>query len=252
MKLRVLGCSGAEFPGHNTSAFLIDDTLLIDAGTVGAVLDEEQQLTLKHIFITHPHLDHIKGIPLYADNLALMNQNQNVKLVSTSEILQSIRMHLMNDIIWPDFSIIPSFHSPVLSYVEIAPETEFRCCDHSITAYPVNHTVPAVGYIIRKGETSVLYTGDTGATERIWEKAGDLTAVIIEASLPNEMEQMAYITGHLTPHLLSLELKKLKRLPSRILVSHLKPQFTEQIRKELTDLKIDGLEILADGAEFIL
>ena len=250
MKLKALGCSGAEFPGHHTSSFLIDSSILLDAGTVGAVLDEDHQFALKSIFITHSHFDHIKGIPLLADNLALSNQSHNVKLVSTPEILQVIRLHLMNNVIWPDFSRIPSFHSPVLSYVEISPGKPYKTDGYTVTAYPVNHSVPAVGYIVRKGGKSLLYTGDTGPTDLIWEAAGELSALIVEVSLPDRMGNMAALTGHMTPALLLQELTKLGKRPRRILVTHLKPQYQEEILTELELLKIDGLEILTDGAAY--
>lgn len=252
MDLKVLGCSGAEFPGHNTSAFLIDDTLLLDAGTVGAVLDEEQQLALSCIFITHTHIDHIKAIPLLADNITIRQVNRNIRIISTAEILQSIREHLMNDVIWPDFSKIPSETSPVITYVEIEPEKEYPFGEYAVTAIPVTHSVPTVGYIIRKGGTSLLYTGDTGPTWRIWETAASLSAMIIEASFPDSMEEMAKLTGHLTPKLVAAELGKLRNLPPRILITHLKPQFIEIIVAELRALGVEGLEILSDGLVFRL
>ena len=250
MKLKVLGCSGAEFPGHNTSAFLIDDSVLLDAGTVGAVLSEEDQLGLTHILITHTHIDHIKGIPLLADNLTIRQVGRNVKIISTSEVIEAIRLHLMNDVIWPDFSKIPSAASPVISYVEIEPGVQFSFGDYKVTALPMNHSVPTVGYIIRQGETSLLYTGDTGPTSRIWKSAGNLSALIIEVSFPDAMEEMAALTRHLTPKLLAAELQKLENLPRRILVTHLKPQFIDTITTELNGLNIKGIEVLTDGAVF--
>ena len=213
MKLRVLGCSGAEYPGHNTSSFLIDDSVLLDAGTVGAVLGEKEQLGLSHIFITHTHIDHIKGIPLLADNIILRQSDGNFKVISTREILQSMRQHLLNNILWPDFSSIPSKESPVVNYVEIEPHKEYHFEGYSVTAYPVNHSVPAVGYIVRKGGKSLLYTGDTGPTFEIWKKAEDLSAMIVEVSFPEALQEMAALTRHLTPGMLAEELKKLDRLP---------------------------------------
>ena len=252
MKLKVLGCSGAEFPGHNTSAFLIDDTILLDAGTVGAVLSEDDQLGLTDILITHTHIDHIKGIPLLADNITIRQIARNIKIISTSEILETIRQHLMNDVIWPDFSKIkiPSASSPVVSYLEIEPGLPFTVGEYTITALPMSHSVPAVGFILRSGETSLLYTGDTGPTARIWQDCGALSALVIEVSFPDALEEMASLTGHLTPKLLAVELRKLDHPPRRILVTHLKPQFIDTITAELKALNISGLEILFDGALF--
>lgn len=61
MKIRVLNASGSELPGHkNSPAFLVDDFLLLDAGTISLSLDRDAQCRISHIFLTHAHLDHIK------------------------------------------------------------------------------------------------------------------------------------------------------------------------------------------------
>ena len=203
MKLRVLGCSGAEFPDHHPSAFLLDDSLLLDAGTIGAVLAEEEQWRIRDILVTHPHLDHVCGIPLLADNIVMRRPANRVNLISTGEIIAAIRDHLMNGVIWPDFTTIPSAETPVLSCIEIIPEKEFFVGGFRVTAYKVNHPVPAVGFRITKGAVTILYTGDTGPTDRIWAMAGDISALLVEVSFPDEMEEMALLTGHLTPSLLT-------------------------------------------------
>jgi len=251
MQLRVLGCSGAESPGHHPSAFLLDGSLLLDAGTIGAVLAPEDQLRIRDILITHPHLDHICGIPLLADNLIIQGFQQGVHLVSTSEVLAAIRAHLLNGVIWPDFTLIPSAADPVLCYGEISLEQEIQVGGFSVKAFGVNHTVPAVGYRIARGGTTLLYTGDTGPTDRIWEMAGDLSALLVEVSFPDDMEAMARMTGHLTPSLLRTELAKLGKRPPRILVTHLKPQFYEKIAAELAAV-LPGVELLQDGGVYDL
>jgi ribonuclease BN (tRNA processing enzyme) len=251
MKLRVLGCSGAEFPDRHPSAFLLDDSLLLDAGTIGAVLAEEEQLRIRDILVTHPHLDHICGIPLLADNIVIKELAYRVNLVGTAENIAAIRAHLLNGVIWPDFTTIPCAENPVISCTGIIPEKEYFLGDFSITAYKVNHTVPAVGYRITKGAVTILYTGDTGPTERIWEMAGDITALLVEVSFPDDMEEKALLSGHLTPHLLSKELAKLDKLPTRILVTHLKPQYYDRIKAELK-AGIAGIELLHDGGVYEL
>jgi ribonuclease BN (tRNA processing enzyme) len=247
VKLRVLGCSGAEFPGHNPSAFLLDDCLLLDAGTIGAVLEEEEQWQLNDILITHPHLDHIRGIPALADNIIITGQSKNVNVISTNEVITAISTHLMNGMIWPDFTKIPSEAAPVISYTEIVPEREFFVGEFAVTACPVNHTVPAVGYRVSKGGSTIVYTGDTGPTDRIWELADEISALLVEVSFPSEMEELALLTGHLTPKLLATELAKLPKLPPRILITHLKPQYYDRIMAELEALPIPGIELLCEG-----
>jgi ribonuclease BN (tRNA processing enzyme) len=252
VRLRILGCSGAELPGHHLSGFLIDDTLLLDAGTVGAVLTGEEQLRVSDILVTHPHLDHICGIPLLADNIIGKGVLHKVNVVSTGEVIAAISTHLMNGLIWPDFTKIPSADAPAIWYREILPEEPFSLGDYAVTACPVHHTVPAVGYRITKGSKTLLYTGDTGPTSRIWETAGELSALLVEVSFPSELEDMALLTQHLTPRLLGRELAKLGKLPPRILITHLKPKYHEAIKAELDALSIPGIEIVSDGMVYDL
>ncbi|WP_243371171.1 3',5'-cyclic-nucleotide phosphodiesterase [Geotalea sp. SG265] len=246
MRLRVLGCAGAEFPHFHPSAFLVDESLLLDAGTIGAVLSEHEQWAIAEIFITHAHLDHIRGIPMLADNIVIKELDKHLNIYGIDATIDSLGTHLLNDVIWPDFSKIPPAH-PVIRYRRIVPEVELEIGAYRVTAVAVNHTVPAVGYIVRKGNKSIMYTGDTGPTERLWEFTDGLSALIIEVSFPNEMEELALLTRHLTPALLARELKKIKTLPPRILVTHPKPQHYDKIASELDDLGNARIELLRDG-----
>jgi ribonuclease BN (tRNA processing enzyme) len=250
MKLRVLGSAGAEFPNFRPPGFLVDDTLLLDAGTIGAVLTEDEQWAIRHIFITHSHLDHIRGIPFFADNIIMKNQQHNVKVLAARDILSTLKNHIMNDLVWPDFSKIPTPEAPIITYREIENGEVVQVDGYSVTACSVTHAVPAQGYIVRKGGQALLYTGDTGPTEAIWRHAANLSAMIVEVSFPNEMEQMALLTGHLTAKLLFKELKKITTLPQRILITHPKPQFYQTIQDELDALGMAQLELLHDGNSY--
>ena len=254
MKLRILGCSGAELPGHTPPAFLIDDVLLLDAGTLGSVLGEEEQYRIREILISHSHLDHVLCIPLLADNLVLRGGQRTVTVLGSRETLAALESYLMNGTIWPDFTRIPCPEAPVLRYAEVPPERPFTLGEgrYRVTAFPVAHTVPAFGYRIEAGGSTLLYTGDTGPTELIWRAAGEVSALLVEVSFPDAMQQIALLTGHLTPALLAGELAKLKRIPPRILVTHLKPQFGERIRQELAQLGLPGIEVLENGAVYEL
>ena len=248
MKIRVLGCSGAEFPDRRPSAFLIDDTLLLDAGTIGAVLNSREQEAVQWVLVTHAHLDHIRGIPLLADNLIVSNRGGSIEVMGSAATLSAIREHIMNGVIWPDFNLIPSPERPVVRYLAMKPEKPYLVNGYHVTAYPVNHSIPTVAYRIEHGGATILYTGDTGPTERLWKVVGELDALIIEVSFPDELEGLALKTGHLTPGLLLIELNKLPVPPRRILVSHLKPQHDTTIREQLRGLEIRNLEFLSDGA----
>ncbi|MBK5276947.1 MAG: 3',5'-cyclic-nucleotide phosphodiesterase [Desulfuromonadales bacterium] len=250
MKLRVLGSAGAELPNFRPPAFLIDDHLLLDAGTIGSVLTEEEQWGLKNIFITHSHLDHIRAIPALADNIIIKNLRHTVKVFSIPDVITAMRNHLFNNVIWPDFTTIPSPERPVISFETIDTGVEYTVSGYSIRAIPVNHTVPAVGYRVCSGSTTLLYSGDTGPTEELWQYAGGVDALIVEVSFPNNMEPLALLTKHLTCSLLSVELEKIDKLPKRILITHPKPQYYDLIRSEIECLGLKEIELLHDGAIF--
>jgi len=250
MKIKVLGCSGAEFPGRNPSSFLLDDRILFDAGNLTNILDEKKQLKVGNIFITHAHLDHVTGIPYLAENIAFMNMRRRVNIVGISPVIGTIKKHLLNGSVWPDFTVIPDIHRGILALTELKVGQPFEVNEYTITPYRVNHTVPAVGYLVEdRKKRRFFYTGDTGPSDGTWKKVGDrrLQLLIIEASFPNRMGEFAIRTGHLTPLLIKEELLKIKYAPERICVSHLKPQFFKTIKTELQELRINNLRLLRDG-----
>lgn len=252
MLLKNLGCSGSRAPGHNSPAFLVNGTLLLDAGTVSAVLSEAQLGAVRAILVTHAHLDHVKGIAHLADSKLLSRNLDPVTVVGTPAILQALREHIFNFQIWPDFSQLPSPERGIIRWLPIEPEQELLLDGFRVTAIEVDHTVPAVGYRVAQGAASILYTGDTGPTRRIWELAGDPDFLIVETSFPNEMEEFSIRTGHLTPRLLARELAKLDRIPTCVQVVHLKHHFEDRIREELALLGMPQVRVAEDGVEFCL
>lgn len=250
MKIKVLGCSGAEMPGHRPPSFLLDGKILFDTGSLTNILDAKRQWKIETIFITHPHLDHIMGIPFLADNLLFGKKGHHVKVHSIPPVIKAIKKNLLDGSIWPDFTIIPNTHEAILSLQELKSGESIRVGHYTITPYPVSHSVPATGYLVEdhRGKR-FFYTGDTGPTETPWKRIGEkqIHCLIIEVSFPNRMEEIALKTGHLTPHLLMGELQKIKNPPEKIFIIHLKPQYFNSIQKELRKLKLKNLRILKGG-----
>lgn len=90
MRLKVLGSSGASMPGCNTTSFLINHTILLDAGTVTSILTLQEQIMIKNIFITHTHLDHVKDLLFLADNL-IGNVDGSINIFSIKEVLEDLK-----------------------------------------------------------------------------------------------------------------------------------------------------------------
>jgi ribonuclease BN (tRNA processing enzyme) len=250
MKIKVLGCSGAEFPGHNPPGFLLDNEILFDAGSLTNVLDGNSQRRIRNIFITHAHLDHIRGIPFLADNLIIKNRGDSVNIISIAPVIRTIRENLLNGHVWPDFTVIPERRNGLLKFIRLHDGRSMSVNGYSITPYKVSHSVPAVGYLVEDSHRKrFFYTGDTGPTALTWKKIGDrrIHCLIIEVSFPNKMEETAIMTGHLTSRLLEAELSRMNSIPERVCITHTKPQYFRTIRSELEGLRMKNLRLLRDG-----
>jgi ribonuclease BN (tRNA processing enzyme) len=250
MKIKVLGCSGAEFPERRPPSFLLDGKILFDTGSLTNVLDMKGQGKIEYIFITHYHLDHILGIPFLADNLIFGRKRHRVNVASIPPVIKTIRQSLLDGSIWPDFTVIPNTHAAILNLIELRPGRSIKVDGYTITPYPVNHSVPATGFLTedRKGRR-FFYTGDTGPSDGTWEKIGEkeIHCLIIETSFPNRMEEIAIRTGHLTARLLRKELSKMMKLPERIYITHPKPPYFDLIESEIKRLGLAHIRLLRDG-----
>lgn len=250
MKLRVLGCYGGELPGFRTSSFLVNDHILLDAGAVTSVLRLEEQMKIDYILITHSHIDHIKDILFLADNVCGRNSN-TIKIISTEKNIGMLKKHLLNNDIWPDFSVLPSKHTPVLELIPIKEGQRVRLKDIIVEPVKVSHTVETVGYVIMDKQSSIIFSSDTGPTAKLWKKANsikNLKAIFIETSYPDNMNDLAEISGHFTPSKLKKEIKKLKHQNVKLLIYHLKPLYRKQIIKELKGIKNRNIKILKQGS----
>ena len=95
-----------------------------------------------------------------------------------------------------------------------------------------------MAYEIKEGDSTVIFSGDCGANCMLCEAANsakNLKALFVSVSFPNNMEEIANVSRHLTPRLLENEIKKLK-VTVPIYAYHLKTQFEEEIKQELTTL----------------
>ena len=250
MKIEVLGCSGAEFPGHYPPGFLMDGRTLFDAGTLTNVLNEKRQRKIENIFITHAHMDHIREIPFLADNNIIGNWRRRVNILSIPPVIKNVKDCLLNSKLWPDMTALPNTHDAVLGLIPIAAAKPYQVGAYTIIPYKVSHSVPAVGYLVEdQRKRRFFYTGDTGPTEEVWAALGEIPihCLIIEVSFPNGMEEIALRTGHLTPSLLKNEVRKMRLMPERLRITHLKPQFSKTIKTELLKLGLRNLAVLRKG-----
>lgn len=224
MRVKVLGCSGGIGDDRRTTTFLVDDDILIDAGTGLNDLSLEALARIDHVFITHAHLDHIACLPLMVDTVARMRKTPLV-LHATEATLSILCGHIFNWEIWPDFSRIPDAAAPFMRYEMTTIGKPVRIGSRAITPLPAHHVVPAVGYLLDSGVASLAYTGDTTINDALWEvlnQVPNLRHLIIEAAFPDRERKIAELSKHLCPSMLAEELEKLAR-KVEIFVTHLKP-----------------------------
>lgn len=248
MKLKILGCSGGIGGTHlRTTSMLLDHDILIDAGTGVMDLSIDELALIDHVFLTHPHLDHIVSLPLMLDSVAERRQKP-LTVYATEAVLTILHNHIFNWAIWPDFSELPTPDAPFLRFQAIELGQTLELDGRRITALPVEHTVPAVGYRIDSGAASLVFSGDTGICDPFWRAVNDipnLEYLIIECAFPDREESLALKSKHLCPSMLARELKKLER-PCEIHITHLKPGQAELTMEEiavcLSDLKPNMLK----------
>lgn len=242
MKFRVLGSFGGDSPACRMTSFVIDDHVAIDAGAITRVLSIDEQRALRHVVITHTHMDHTSTLPFLIEN-SFGASDEPVSIYCSKRGLAGVRRHLFNNDTWPDFTRIPNHMYPSVRFVEIELDRPLVIAglpsgDLEITAVEVNHIVPTTGLLLRQGSSSIIFTSDTGPTEKIWAVANetpDLAAVITECSFPNRLQEVADVSLHLTPASLAGELAKLRRdVP--VFLYHFKPPYLDELRAELSSL----------------
>ncbi|MDP9033420.1 MAG: 3',5'-cyclic-nucleotide phosphodiesterase [Myxococcota bacterium] len=260
MDLRIIGCHGGETPKHRTSAFVVDERVAIDAGSLTSGMDLKAQCALEAVLVSHAHLDHVRDLATIADN-----RNQSgagpLTVAATKTTIAILRKHFFNNLLWPDFARIPNARRPAIRYVELALEKPASIAGYVVNAIPVNHTIACCAFTIRGTDGVLAYSGDTGPTDRLWEVLGatqDLKALLMEVSFPNAEGRLARVSGHHTPETMARDLKKLKTMDGRpirelpTLLYHIKPSFQVAVERECARLRDLNLTLCALGDQFIL
>src|SRR4051794_10833044 len=241
-------CGRASARQHLMSV-IIDDRVAIDAGSLAFSCTDVQRRDVRDIVLTHTHLDHIAGLPLFIDDL-FATLSEPVRVHATAEMIEILERDIFNWAVYPRFSELTNEHGPVVQYCEFERGGRFRVQHLDIRSIPVNHRVSASGYILSDGKVSVGITGDTAETEDIWEsfnQTADLKAVLVECAFPNELGELAAVSNHLTPQKLNKELEKLKRPDCEVHIINLKPMYRERILEQIDDLATDRFSVLEVG-----
>ena len=241
LTVRVLGCSGSIAMGCRTTSFLVDDSILIDAGTGVGDLTQEEIAGIDHIFLSHSHLDHVFAIGLMADTGLRLRTSAGrppVQVHALPQTLDALRQHLFNGVIWPDFTRIPSRDHPALALAEVAIGQTLWANGRHVEVLPAVHTVPAVGYAVsaKPDSPAWVYTGDTGPNPALWARLAALNvhSLVIETAFGDDEQALAVISQHLCPSTLESELQAL-RPGAEVLITHIKPGEVDAVMREIAE-----------------
>lgn len=135
MKVRVLGCSGAIARECRTTSFLVDGDVLVDAGTGVGDLTLDEMVGVDHVLLTHAHLDHVAALPLMLDAIAA-RRGSPVLVHALAGTIEALKAHIFNDVIWPDFTRLPTVHAPFIRFEEIRVGQVLRIGDKLIEVLP--------------------------------------------------------------------------------------------------------------------
>lgn len=248
MEVRILGSSvDAPRERQYASSYLLNGVVSIDAGTLGFHGTPQEQSHVRHIFLTHSHMDHIASLPVFLEN-AYDPQMPAVTIHALPETLDALRRFVFNDVIWPDFVKLTLPGRPFLQLHELRPEVAVEVEGFRVLPVAVNHIVPTLGYIVTDGRSTVVFSGDTAATERIWElsaAAPEPRSVFLECTFPNELEALALVSAHLTPEQFGREVAKMPKV-ERLFAIHLKYRHRAVMEQQLQALGLAAL-MIAEG-----
>ncbi|MGH9441348.1 MAG: MBL fold metallo-hydrolase [Thermoanaerobaculia bacterium] len=229
------------------TTFLLNETTSLDAGALTSTLTLAEQGRIDRVVITHPHFDHVATLPFFFENA--FGRRKPIEIVAPPTVISPLRRHLFNGALWPDFSKLPSRRKATVKFHPIAPGSVYRTRELSFQPIPVHHIVPTYGYLVRGATASILFSGDTGPTQRLWraaDSAADLRAIFLEVSFSDTQWKIAAASRHLTPRQIPEELAKTRQTVP-VFLYHMKPPSLAAIRSEIRKLKMPRLHFLRQG-----
>jgi ribonuclease BN (tRNA processing enzyme) len=251
MRIQVLGGYGGESLECRMTCLLVNGTIALDAGSLSQSLSVERQVEVRSILLSHSHMDHTNSLPFFIENV-FGKGDDAIDIYASGATIYAIRKYLFNNATWPDFTRLPNHLVPAVRFRELESEEPLDLEGVRFTPIPVDHLVPTHGFLIEQGGAAILWSSDTGPTQRLWEIANrtpNLKAICIDTSFDNALQPIADVSFHLTPQTLEAELRKLqKKVP--VLLHHLKPPCIARIQEEVRKLKNPDIHYLEQGKEY--
>ncbi len=234
---------------QHLSCFVVDDRIAIDAGSLAMSTKQIQKKQIRDVILTHAHIDHIAGLPLFIDDL-FASIKKPVEIYATKEVIEVLKRDVFNWDVYPDFASLENDTGAVLRYCPFEPNSEFNVEHLQVKAIGVNHKVPAVGFVVSDGDSKFAFSGDTSEMNGFWNVVNEednLNALFIECAFPNRLNELARVSHHLTPSRLKTELFKFSDPDCPIFGINIKPAYYQEVLDELMACEIPNFEILEVG-----
>lgn len=254
MKITLIPSSTGSGPDYQyLSSCVVNDTVALDAGCLGFWGSPQEQARIRHVVLSHTHMDHLASLPIFVEN-AYEGKAECVTVHGSSSVLECCQEHLFNEKVWPDFIALSRGEKPFLRLSPIEPGQTVELDGLRITSVALDHVVPTAGFLVGDAESTAAFISDTGPTDEIWKlvnETANVKAVFVEATFPDELKWLADVSKHLTPASLAREAAKLTR-PIRLVIVHIKARYKEQVISELLQLGLAGLEIGHPGTTYTI
>ena len=251
MKIELLPSSIPATDAQFLVSFLVNDEVAIDGGSLGLLADVDRQVRVRHVFVTHEHIDHIASLPIFLENVYQPGP-ECVELLGTADVLEFLHRDVFNGRVWPDFFALSAGPDRFVCGTPLTPREPVRRCGLTITPLPVSHGVDTLGLLVDDGRAAVGFPSDTGPTEEFWTHLAGcdrLRAVFLEVSFPNQLRGLAAATGHHCPETFAAEIRKLPR-DVRWIVVHRKTRYAAEIAAELAALRLPNVELVKPGMAY--
>ncbi len=256
MRVEILGCSGGLCKGHDTTCLLINDSILLDAGTGAGRLDTAQAVKIKEILVSHSHLDHVSSICFLSDQ-DIEYRSKPTRIYCLTETSNALTSDLINGQLWPEIEKVVINGVNMVEFVQIKPFERIVIGDCEFTPLPVEHAVPTVGYCLHGSECDMVFISDMiRAPDEVYDwilSSTRLKYFITEAAFPNRLDSIARISKHMTPESMHETCRRIAGMPGvSCLATHIKPLYQKEVSGELAQLKNPLVGVLREGDVFDL
>ncbi|MFX1277296.1 MAG: MBL fold metallo-hydrolase [Promethearchaeota archaeon] len=229
MKITFLGTAGSTISkDRGYPAILINDDLLLDCGegTTQKLLQVNAIDSIKTIFLTHLHNDHLLGLFSLLWYYWIGNRKEELEIIGPVGMEKTIK------------SILKLINTPEAMMTSLQPkyrelqsmeEVQILQANYTIKYVDVDHRIPALACRIESNGKSVCYSGDTRPTNALISLADNCDLFICETTMPDNWSVFAHEHYHCTPS----DAAKLgmNARCKKLVLFHIPSHFTNQMDK---------------------